>query len=486
MPEYVPIYAALYKEHVKGKKLKQLINMRFTYPDVLQLNFGIWYISGISTDLSYDSTIKWWRLKKEWFQAMLTQPEELKCPELLEDALTDKMPRKINGTTVTYDFLFDEFHGKVTNQKNSYYLFYLLTTGEAQKTIKDPYMYYQKICPDHPISLDTKQGIAWVREYGTFLENGKTFYRLWQILSLLIDPYLSDAVLLKEKSGLLEEIFHTDIKQYILKHVNRFDRDKITALLNQGYITLEETYKSSHHWTTSYLSLFHQAMHVNFLQKYCEDRNWKFTNAEADFLNACLQSSWPLSLAYFKKTLPTEKLDPEILRNLIGLVIEICTRIPKICDLDDLMAGYISNKETRQVLGEKICEEWYLILEKRNYTGIKHLQEAYLTEERLSQIRKKEIIKEQEEIEEKIQKEVALLHDRSLSEICKKFPYAWSDKIRSRAVLQILQEHFVGHNTIKKKECVRLYTFLVECYEYDLLTQEQLIKLLSRFTEEQS
>ena len=66
---------------------------------------------------------------------------------------------------------------------------------------------------------------------------------------------------------------------------------------------------------------------------------------------------------------------------LLGLVCEICARIPGICDLDDLMAGFISNPMIRSIIGEDLSEQWHQELLKRNYRWIDAVQKDYLPAE---------------------------------------------------------------------------------------------------------
>ena len=54
---------------------------------------------------------------------------------------------------------------------------------------------------------------------------------------------------------------------------------------------------------------------------------------------------------------------------LLGLMCELITRIPDICDLDDFMEGIISSTETHQNSGGLLSEtKWY------QFFGSKKLQ----------------------------------------------------------------------------------------------------------------
>lgn len=66
---------------------------------------------------------------------------------------------------------------------------------------------------------------------------------------------------------------------------------------------------------------------------------------------------------------------------LLGLMCELITRIPDICDLDDFMAGIISSTETRKILGAELSEQWYQFLEARSYKAMNSLRQDYLPEE---------------------------------------------------------------------------------------------------------
>lgn len=85
-----------------------------------------------------------------------------------------------------------------------------------------------------------------------------------------------------------------------------------------------------------------------FLKDFCESRNWIFTGKEADYLEKAMEDSWVISIAYHKTDKPVlfHKFSEEECETMLGLICELITRIPDICPLSDLMAGFISNGQS--------------------------------------------------------------------------------------------------------------------------------------------
>ena len=71
----------VYEEPVKKTYEKTLMKMGFSNMDILNLNFGIWYLSRTKNFLFISSPIKWGRLKRKWFQALFIQEKEISFPD---------------------------------------------------------------------------------------------------------------------------------------------------------------------------------------------------------------------------------------------------------------------------------------------------------------------------------------------------------------------------------------------------------------------
>ena len=89
-----------------------------------------------------------------------------------------------------------------------------------------------------------------------------------------------------------------------------------------------------------------------------------------------------ISIAYHKTDKPVlfHKFSEEECETMLGVICELITRIPDICPLSDLMAGFISNGQSRKIIGEDICAKWYKALEARNYNALNVLRQDYLSE----------------------------------------------------------------------------------------------------------
>ena len=104
LADVILAFADMYKEPLKKKYQKILINKGFSESDILSLNCGIWQIRHEKTELTWDSKVKWWRLVKRWFQCLFLQEKEITIKEELECLLPAELPQKIDGETCGNSF----------------------------------------------------------------------------------------------------------------------------------------------------------------------------------------------------------------------------------------------------------------------------------------------------------------------------------------------------------------------------------------------
>ena len=78
----------LYAEPVGKSSKKVLEQMGFSEMDILNLNCGIWLIKD-QKPYCCNSEIKWWRLKKRWFQSLFVQKEEITINTVIEKMIED-------------------------------------------------------------------------------------------------------------------------------------------------------------------------------------------------------------------------------------------------------------------------------------------------------------------------------------------------------------------------------------------------------------
>ncbi|OLA93284.1 MAG: hypothetical protein BHW63_02300 [Mycoplasma sp. CAG:611_25_7] len=163
------------------------------------------------------------------------------------------------------------------------------------------------------------------------------------------------------------------------------------------------------------------------------------------------------------------------------------------------MAGYIANSETRKILGEELAESWYKLLAERKYVGMDPLNKAYLSEEQLKKLQKEEAEEKRKEEEKnfrnKLEKQKELLLDKinllpdneKFEAFLEALPYGVysHNSVEAKAVLEIYNEKFMNVDvSASKKLACKSYSFFVECYEYGLITKEELVEYITNFKEE--
>ena len=513
LADVILTFADMYKEPLKKKYQKILINKGFSESDILSLNCGIWQIRHEKTELTWDSKVKWWRLVKRWFQCLFLQEKEITIKEELECLLPAELPQKIDGETSMREFLFKGLNAPIPNLQNSYLLFHLLTMKDENGGIYSKYTNYvpewEWHCTNHPLDLDTEEHKEWLKGLMEYLipdiykkkEIGYTYRHNFEDTYIQVLRLYMKEELLKKMEPSLKEVFPVDIKDFLYSHPFSFNSEDMKKLLETGYLSIGELYKKKENAVQKYINEMDRGFILDFVKDFCESRNWSFTPDEAKFLKVSFTSSWPVSLAYYKKNKEThfEAFTDEQKENLMGLLCEICIHIPEICDLESLMAGYIANSETRKILGEELAESWYKLLAERKYVGMDPLNKAYLSEEQLTKLQKEEAEEKRKEEEKnfrnKLEKQKELLLDKinllpdneKFEAFLEALPYGVysHNSVEAKAVLEIYNEKFMNVDvSASKKLACKSYSFFVECYEYGLITKEELVEYITNFKEE--
>ena len=498
---------------LKKKYQKILISKGFSESDILSLNCGIWQIRHEKTELTWDSKVKWWRLVKRWFQCLFQQEKEITIKAELEHLIPAELPQKIDGETSMREFLFKGLYASIPNQQNSYLLFHLLTMKDEDRGRYSEHKNYvpewKRHCTNHPLDLDTEEHKEWLKGLMEYLipdiykkkEIGYTYRHNFADTYIQVLRLYMKEELLKKMEPSLKEVFLVDVKEFLYSHPFSFNSEDIKKLLETGYLSIGELYKKKEKAVQEYINEMDCGFILDFMKEYCESRNWSFTPNEAKFLKVSFMNSWPVSLAYYKKNKEThfEAFTDEQKENLMGLLCEICIHIPEICDLESLMAGYIANSETRKILGEELAESWYKLLAERKYVGMDPLNKAYLSEEQLKKLQKEEAEEKRKEEEKnfrnKLEKQKELLLDKinllpdneKFEAFLEALPYGVysHNSVEAKAVLEIYNEKFMNVDvSASKKLACKSYSFFVECYEYGLITKEELVEYITNFKEE--
>lgn len=504
-------FADFYEEPLKKKYKNFLIKEEcFSYMDILHLNAGIWFLHDQDTHLSAISAIKWWRLLKKWFQELFKQEQEISFPGYLEKLLYTKMPQKIDGEDMTREFLLKGFSSIVPNMENSYLLFKLLN----RKVNEDSYKYdcynsinrvpqWNGLCLNHTLDLDIPGTEEWTRGLFSYLEGEWGEKQMQEIKTSLYREFVScypltDIAKLDGTDPVLTGLFGMDIREFLYRDAEHFD---LSDLLIRGYLSMDELLKKNSSQAKKYLGKMEDPFFLHYMEKFCESRNWQFTNDEGKFLKNAFTESWMASIAYYRKTkeLHFGLFSEEEKELLLGLMCELCTRIPDIGNLDELMAGFVACRETREILGEDLSREWYQLLDARNYAGMSYLRNDYLPKEELEAIEKREMEEKrrQEEAEkkEKINKkkeelleEIAGLSvPEQLDALGKKLPAVYSFSGDSEVVpfLELYRE-FPEKTIVDKNICSRFDKFFVECCKYGVISRKEMISCISKLEESKS
>ena len=505
-------YADMYEEPVSAKHRRFLKKEGYSDMNILNLNCGLWFISAEKSHAERNYPIKWWKMEREWFQELFRQDKEITFPAVLEQMLEETMPRRIDGKDLVREFLLCSFHEDIPVINNSYLLFHLLVRkidsceyrcGDYNKRNR-VYM-WNHICSNHKLSLLTDEDSEWTKGLVEYLTIHKQSESLLQktkerIGVFVLEELLPDQKLLDKKNTVFKEIFGTEIKEFMYSRHSGFNKQQLNDLFESGYLSFLEFAEKAYHGSVAmFLKQMNAHYQLAFMKEFCESRNWVFTDSEADLLRLSIAESWVTNLAYYRKDdSGWEKkagiFSDEELALLLGLTCELCTRIPSICDLENLMAGYIAHEKTRNILGDDLSRSWYEKLESRNYLGMEGLIRDFLPKEEYEEAmrkaeekqKEKKIAERNKEIAEKESELLGLLAGYTTEEqysiLAKNIPVIpWYDSPETYAVLNIYKK--LPAAVLKKNICEKFDDFLVQCCGRGVITRKEMIELITKMEE---
>lgn len=487
---------SLYAEPVRKSSQKVLEQMGFSEMDILNLNCGIWLIKD-QKPYCCNSEIKWWRLKKRWFQSLFVQKEEITIKPVIEKMMEKEMPRKIDGEDLTREFYLEGFSAEIPDTQNSYLLFDLLTRRSDNNVFKWKY-----ICKNHDLSV---MGDApWLKGLLEYLNPREISFNRYVSTGADRNKQIYATVIkncenLEEKQEVFKEIFQKDVKEFIYQNSGFFEAKFLDSLFISDFLDMDRYYKENSYDAAEYLKNMEYPFQLSFLQKFCEDRNWQFTSKEAEFLKTAV-NSWMVSLAYSNKSTDTcfQRFSSEEKKLLLGLVCELCVRISHICRLDLLMAGLIANTETRFILGEETAQEWYRILKQRDFGYQDSLDRDFLSAEAYKKIQKQKEEQKEKERQDREAREVEIrkaslevkLQGLTIKEAAKVFAgkvpsFVFLDRERTLALLEVYKEHFEDKEIFTDKKVIcKLMKFFLDCYENNYITKPVLMNKLGLLKED--
>ena len=280
-----------------------------------------------------------------------------------------------------------------------------------------------------------------------------------------------------------------------------YSREAMDKLFESGYLSFDDfVKKGSRGSIEKYLSSLNKRYILIWLSDFCKKNNCIFNDTWITYFKESFNNSWMISFAYGKVNHADAE---EILSSytaeeqglLLGLVCEICARIPGICDLDDLMAGFISNPMIRSIIGEDLSEQWHQELLKRNYRWIDAVQKDYLpAEEYNAWILEKEQKKKQEKIE-RVHAAINELKEDTLAElgditsndkflvaILEKAKYC-ADNTELKAYIGLIYEHCPGKVFLNKDDVLLALYFIKGCYSAGVVTYLELVNFIKNIRE---
>lgn len=499
----------LYSGPLGNSSQKVLDLMGFSEMDILNLNCGIWLIKGQSS-YSSNADTKWWRLKKRWFQSLFTQKDEITIRPILEKMMDMKMPRRIDGEDLAREFYLESFSEEIPNVQNSYLLFDLSTRqvneiGYSSFKSTDKVQRWKYICENHKLSVMDDENVQWLRGLMIYLNPQEISFD--KNVSVGADrnqriyaEVINDCTNLDEKEKLLTEIFQKDAKEFIYQHPEFFTVEFLNPLFISGSLKLDDYYKENSNAAAEYLRDMEYPFQLKFLQKFCKDRNWIFSAKETAFLRHSVTESWVIRMAYPNKSTDTyfQYFSMEEKKLLLELMCKLCVHIPSICRDDLLMAGFITNAETRFILGEEISQEWYRILKEGGFGYLDSLERDFFSEDAYKKILKMQKEQKQKEEQSKEAKEVeeekSSLEAKLLGFPTKEALEVFADSVptsvssqRKRALvsLEVYKEQFEDKEILADKKVIcKLMKFFLDCYENNYISKKVLMNKLEFLEEE--
>ena len=387
---------------------------------------------------------------------------------------------------------------------NSYLLFYILTMYGSYRHSSErvnQLSLWESICTNHPFRIDSEDELEWMRGLLGYEWNSRDKYFMQRIYVLLLRKYVNEQKRLEEKESILKEMFGYEVKEIIYKNMVMFSREAMDKLFESGYLSFDDfVKKGSRGSIEKYLSSLNKRYILIWLSDFCKKNNCIFNDTWITYFKESFNNSWMISFAYGKVNHADAE---EILSSytaeeqglLLGLVCEICARIPGICDLDDLMAGFISNPMIRSIIGEDLSEQWHQELLKRNYRWIDAVQKDYLpAEEYNAWILEKEQKKKQEKIE-RVHAAINELKEDTLAElgditsndkflvaILEKAKYC-ADNTELKAYIGLIYEHCPGKVFLNKDDVLLALYFIKGCYSAGVVTYLELVNFIKNIRE---
>ena len=499
----------LYSGPLGNSSQKVLDLMGFSEMDILNLNCGIWLIKD---QISYSSNTdtKWWRLKKRWFQSLFVQKNEITIRPVLEKMMVMTMPRRIDGEDFAREFYLEGFSEEIPNVQNSYLLFDFWTRRVNESEYLsfnsvDKVQKWKYICENHKLSVMDKEDVQWLKGLMIYLNpkgisfDGKVSVGADRNQRIFAEV-INDCANLEEKQELLTDIFQKDVKEFIYQFSEFFSVEFLNPLFISGFLKLDEYYKENSNAAAEYLRDMEYPFQLTFLTKFCEDKDWLFSFKEATFLKVAVTESWVIRMAYPNKSTDIyfKYFSMEEKKLLLELMCKLCVRIPSICRDDLLMAGFITNVETRFILGEEIAQEWYRVLKERGYMYLDSLERDFFSEDAYKKILKKQ--KEQKEKEEQskeaieVEEEKTTLEKKLLSFHVKEALEVFADAVpasvssqrkQTLVLLEVYKEQFEDKRIFADRKIIcKLMKFFLDCYENNYISK-QVLKNKLNFLEEE-
>lgn len=477
--DFVLAFGSAYETSMNKTQEKYLLHLGYSTFDLLSLQVGIWS-DGTGRSLFYrNSKIKWSKLFRTWFQAYFQQEKDYSSC-ILNACRHFILPRKIDGHELEIPFLLDMQQKNTAWYHTDLFLYFFLHDKDVSG--------WDQYQTGHQISLGTDAD--WIR---TAVQSRPEFQReeiLVRLCKLLISDMIHAGTFAETQ---YEEIFKSTVKDFLLSHPSAFLREEWDQLIGQKYLSLESMYETSTSWTKNYVRNLDTKEKRDFLQSFCESRNWIFKNEDIHFLGQIFAKNWLVGIAFYERDLPIPKMPCEDLQTMIGLGCELFTRLPHLCKLTYFIAGCITNPIIRAVLGDTICESWYQLLLKRNFSEIADVQKAYLPKEVYEELEqeRKEIERKEEEKAQKQRVETMKQElrqqlqeaDHPFSVLLEKFPsfYYSGNAEKFQAILAVIQENYPDGAVLTHKGLRHFYAFFQECYFNDLIDKNTFLRLLTIF-----
>lgn len=496
--DFVLTFAVLYTTVVKSTQEKYLRSLGFSHFDTTYLSTGIW--SGEEHSEFYKkSPVRWSNAFRLWFEEYFAQEQDL-SEKVILSYQNFSMPRKIDGITEEGEFLLDRMKYFTSSHRVWYHTdlllyFYLINREDLTYFWNDLQTGFNLSLANNHSVEKIKEFIYFYDKYESLLDDKKQGFYI--LLDTILEENLSSGMkVFRERESLVEEMFSVNAKSYLLDHQKTFSYEQWNILISDDYITIQELYEASPYWTIGYIKPLDTPEKRSFFKNFCEDRNWLFTETDAERLQSLFNNSWLPGIAFYEKSLGIPDMPVEELRELIDYACELFFRIPYICNLKHFIAGCITNPAVKNAIGTEICDSWYQLLLDRGYQTIEAVQKEYLSKEAYEEIlRRKKQLEEEEKLrieQESVKKQTTewieelQIMQKTVDKfilIKNHFPsfFYYGTRVQALACLELLKQ--VPDGGVLKEELVEpYYSFFVQCYVNELITKEQMLHYMEIFT----